>query len=250
MSDHVVTEPVDLPADVEDADEASPSLLQRYGLHLALLVAWTATLGSLFFSDVMGFLPCPLCWYQRICMYPLAVILPIGLLRRDRGVAAYVLALALIGISISSYHLMIERGFIQETTACKIGVSCAVRYINWFGFITIPLLAFTAFAIILLATSAVWRSAPLPAAEPAPLPWAAVLGIIAAVSLVFAALSWWYQASIPAEPHAALTAPQGLPAENQAAPALPQRAPAENQAALRERPLAPNSSSRKAFRHV
>jgi disulfide bond formation protein DsbB len=200
VSDQAMTEAQDLPAATDDPEAASASLLERYGLHLALLVAWIATLGSLFFSDVMGFLPCPLCWYQRICMYPLAVILPIGILRRDRGVAVYVLALALIGISISIYHLGIERGFIQETTACKVGVSCAVRYINWFGFITIPLLAFTAFAIILLATSAFWRGGLPPASDSAPRPWAAVLGIIVGVCLVFAALTWWFRA--PAAAHA------------------------------------------------
>ncbi len=205
--------PLDLPADADEALDEPASILARKGLYLALLAAWIATLGSLFFSEVMGFLPCPLCWYQRICMYPLAVILPIGLLRRDRGVSTYVLPLALIGISISSYHLLIERGFIQESNACKVGVSCAVRYINWFGFITIPLLAFIGFAIILLSTSAVWREAPSaapPAPEPAPRPWAPVLGIIVSVCLIFAALTWWYRASLPAHDTEGMAAPTAV----------------------------------------
>ena len=191
-----MSQPLDVPAGADDSFDEPASLLGTYGLHLALLAAWIATLGSLFFSEVMGFLPCPLCWYQRICMYPLAVILPIGLLRRDRGVATYVLPLAVIGITISSYHLLVERGFIEESRACKVGVSCAVRYINWFGFITIPLLAFTAFAIIILASSAVWRAQAVASASPetGQRPWRAVIGIIAAVVIAFALLTWLYRA--------------------------------------------------------
>ncbi len=176
-------------ADVhEGADAATSSLLERHGLSLALAAAWIATLGSLYFSEVRGYAPCPLCWYQRIMMYPLAIILPIGLVRRDRALPIYAMALAAAGWCISSYHLLIERGIISESSACKIGVSCSVRYINWFGFVTIPLLAWTAFMLIGLASSAVHRAGAIDDGKPGEHPWRTVLGIVGAVVVVFAVL--------------------------------------------------------------
>lgn len=173
--------------DGDDAPAAVPTWLERNGLHVALAVAWVATLGSLYFSEVRGYVPCPLCWYQRILMYPLAIILPLGLWWRDRAMPRYAIALAAAGWCISSYHLLIERGVIAESSACKIGVSCAVRYINWFGFVTIPLLAWTAFVLIVLGSSAVHRSGSLDDV-PADRPWRSVLGIVGTVGAVFAVL--------------------------------------------------------------
>jgi len=183
----------------ERIDE-SVSLLEAHGLYLALLAAWIATLGSLYFSEVMHFVPCRLCWFQRIFMYPLAILVPIGLLRRDRGLPVYVLPLAVSGIAVSSYHLLVERGFIRESTACRVTVSCALRWINWFGFITIPLLAFTAFAIIIFASSAVFR-APVPGDVPAATrPVRPVMAIIGAVVLAFTLLAWWQGWTAPPVP--------------------------------------------------
>jgi len=185
--------------DDEGLLDAPASLLETYGLHLALLVAWVATLGSLFFSEVMHFIPCRLCWFQRILMYPLALVVPIGLLRRDRGLPLYVLPLTALGILVSGYHLLVEHGVVRESTACQVGASCAIRWINWFGFVTIPLLAFTAFILITLASSAVLRAPAadtqaLGAGEPAaaPRPWVAVGAIIAAVCVFFALLTLWH----------------------------------------------------------
>lgn len=120
---------------------------------LPLFAAWTvslvATLGSLFFSEVMLLPPCVLCWYQRICMYPLAIITTVGLVSKDLGVAKYAWPLALIGLAVAGYHNLLYYHLIPESiTPCATGVSCTDRQIEWFGFITIPLLSLTAFCII------------------------------------------------------------------------------------------------------
>lgn len=105
--------------------------------------------GSLFFSEVMKLPPCLLCWYQRIAMYPLVLILPIGIISQDSKVRRYSLPLALIGFVIASYHVLLYYGVIPESIVpCTQGVSCTSRQIEWLGFITIPLLSFMAFTVI------------------------------------------------------------------------------------------------------
>ncbi len=114
-----------------------------------MLAAWTATLGSLYFSEVLKFVPCSLCWYQRIFMYPLSLILLIGLIRQDKGIFSYVLPFSLIGITLSTYHYLLQKTDLFTTsTVCDTGIPCTTTWINWFGFITIPFLALTAFLII------------------------------------------------------------------------------------------------------
>jgi disulfide bond formation protein DsbB len=118
-------------------------------LYAAWLVALAATLGSLFFGEVMGLPPCTLCWYQRICMYPLALLLPTGILLRDPRVAYYCLPLAGIGLGIAGYHNLLYYHVIPESLApCAEGVSCTTRQIEWLGFVTIPLLALVSFLAI------------------------------------------------------------------------------------------------------
>ncbi|MEH7119806.1 disulfide oxidoreductase [Neobacillus vireti] len=118
-----------------------------------LLLSWVAAiiaaLGSLYFSEVMHFIPCTLCWYQRIFMYPLAIILGIAFYRNDEGIYRYVLPLSIIGMLISGYHTLLQKlPYLQQFEMCTTGVPCSKDYINWLGFITIPLLAFVAFTII------------------------------------------------------------------------------------------------------
>lgn len=118
-------------------------------LFLAWIVALVATMGSLFFSEVMHLPPCLLCWYQRICMYPLAVIATVGLATGDRHVARYLWPLALVGLSVAVYHNLLYYHVVPESLApCTAGVSCTDVQIEWLGFITIPLLSLTAFCII------------------------------------------------------------------------------------------------------
>jgi disulfide bond formation protein DsbB len=116
--------------------------------HLALVAAWIATCGSLFFSEVLGWRPCVLCWYQRILMYPLAILLAIGIIRRDRGLHIYVLPFSIAGIGVSLYHYLLIKTDWLPPPACAVGIPCTVDYLNWFGFINIPFLALAAFLII------------------------------------------------------------------------------------------------------
>ncbi|TCI37673.1 MULTISPECIES: disulfide oxidoreductase [Exiguobacterium] len=127
------------------------SFLSRYGLYLAWLVALTATLGSLYFSEIREFVPCELCWIQRIFMYPLVFVLGMAVFTNDRQVKKYVLPLAIGGGMISLYHYLVQKvpGF-ADIKPCVEGVPCNVQYINWFGFVTIPFLALTAFTLITL----------------------------------------------------------------------------------------------------
>lgn len=123
--------------------------LQTNILYIALAQAIIATLGSLYFSEVMNLPPCVLCWYQRIAMYPLVAILAVGIIRKNRDIAMYVLPLSLIGLAISVYHNLLYWKIIPESiTPCMAGVSCTTKFFEWFGFITIPFLALTAFVVI------------------------------------------------------------------------------------------------------
>ncbi len=113
------------------------------------LIACVSTLGSLFFSEVMGFQPCVLCWYQRICMYPLVLILPAALFPFDRKVVRYAAPLALLGLLIAAFHLLLVAGYIPESIKpCVQGVPCSEVQVEWFGFVTIPLLSAVSFLLI------------------------------------------------------------------------------------------------------
>lgn len=118
---------------------------------LAFLVSLIATLGSLFFSEIMNFIPCSLCWYQRIFMYPLVFIFLINLLFPDDKIFKYSFPLVFIGWIIAIYHNLLMFKIIPENLSpCVQGIPCSVDYLNWFGFITIPLLSFFAYTIILI----------------------------------------------------------------------------------------------------
>jgi len=123
-------------------------LLGASSRHIALFAAWVAISGSLFFSEVLGWRPCVLCWYQRILMYPLAIVLGIGIIRRDRGLHLYVLPFSIAGMGVSLYHYLLIKTDWLPPPACAVDVPCTVDYLNWFGFINIPFLALTAFLII------------------------------------------------------------------------------------------------------
>jgi disulfide bond formation protein DsbB len=117
--------------------------------YLAWVVALLATVGSLFFSEVMGLPPCVLCWYQRVAMYPLVLIIAVGIAARDGRMRAYALPLALAGLSVSVYHNLLYYGFIPETlTPCSEGASCTERQIEWLGFVTIPLMGLASFVAV------------------------------------------------------------------------------------------------------
>jgi len=113
------------------------------------LIATSATLGALFFSEVMDLPPCLLCWYQRIFLFPLVLLLPVGLFPFDPKVVRYALPLSAVGGAIAVFHVLLTYGLIPERIRpCTQGVPCAQNQIEWFGFVSIPLLSLLAFCAI------------------------------------------------------------------------------------------------------
>lgn len=138
--------------------EPTGGFWEQYGAFFSFPVAVAATLGSLYYSEVAGFIPCTLCWYQRILMYPLVLLIPVGLILRDEYLPRYVLPLSTFGIVVSSYHYLTQWGLFAESAACRVGVPCSGRYVNHLGFITIPFMALTAFTLITIIMFFVWRA--------------------------------------------------------------------------------------------
>ncbi len=168
----------------------------------ALMVATTAMSGSLFFSQVLGWLPCEMCWYQRIAMYPLVALLFVGILRRDDKMFRYILPIAIIGAFISTYHILYQKTDWFPASPCELnsGVSCKGDYLNWLnGLITIPTLALIAFVLVILAGVASRLTGEVPevgdedepVASPPPFRqsraafWIRLGGALAAVGLAF-----------------------------------------------------------------
>ena len=125
------------------------SFLGKYSLYLAFLQAWVATIGSLYFSEVQKLEPCVLCWWQRIFMYPIIIILAVGMLRKDKNVVFYVLPMAIIGAAIAFYQYLLQFTPLAEVNpiVCTT-VSCEEIQVAYFGFITIPFLSFLGFVAI------------------------------------------------------------------------------------------------------
>ena len=120
--------------------------------HIALLAAMVATCGSLYFSQVLNWIPCELCWYQRILMYPLALILAVGIIRDDRGLHLYGLPLALTGMAVALYHYL-QVLKVLPPSPCQGAVPCSIDYLTPIltgplSFVKVPFLALVAFAIV------------------------------------------------------------------------------------------------------
>ncbi|ETT87487.1 disulfide oxidoreductase [Viridibacillus sp. FSL R5-0477] len=128
----------------------------------ALLFGWItsiiAMMGSLFFSEKMGFIPCTLCWYQRILMYPLVFFLGMAFYRNDKAIYKYVLPMSTFGMLLSGYHYALQKiPSMHEFSTCTNGVPCSGQYINWFGFVTIPFLSFIGFTLITISMLVLWK---------------------------------------------------------------------------------------------
>ena len=120
-------------------------------LFICFIIASVATLGSLFFSEIMNFIPCTMCWYQRIFMYPLVLIFLINLLYPDDKLFKYSMPLVATGLFFSIYHNLLMFDIIPESVVpCVSGVPCSTEYINWFGFVTIPLLSLIAYFMLFI----------------------------------------------------------------------------------------------------
>lgn len=124
-----------------------------HAVGFSFLVALTATLGSLFYSEIAGFEPCKLCWFQRIFMYPMAVILGIAWWKEDKKIFRYTTALSIVGAFIAAYHYLLQIGAAPSLIPCSTvgySVSCTQTFTMTFGYITIPLMSLTAFLMIFL----------------------------------------------------------------------------------------------------
>jgi disulfide bond formation protein DsbB len=132
-----------------DGLDAMRERLSPWALPAAAIVALLAMGGSLYFSEIAHYTPCVLCWYQRIAMYPLVLLLGIAAFRRDIGIRIYAIPLAAIGAVISTYHYLLEWGIVPDSGACVVGVPCTQVWFRQFGFISLPFLALTAFLLII-----------------------------------------------------------------------------------------------------
>ncbi|WP_416358067.1 disulfide bond formation protein B [Aureimonas phyllosphaerae] len=131
-----------------DGSSLHPDLVR---LHAAWVVALVATLGALFVGEIMGQAPCVLCWYQRIAMFPLAILLGVAAFRGDRGVRVYALPLALAGLAIAAFHGLLYAGIVSEAIEpCGAGPSCASADMTILGGLPLPFLSLAAFVAITL----------------------------------------------------------------------------------------------------
>jgi disulfide bond formation protein DsbB len=137
--------------------------LSQHGLTLAFCVAAVAMAGSLYFSEVAHFVPCRLCWYQRTAMYPLVPILGLAAWRGDHHIRPYVGLVAALGGTISVYHVLLEHFPSLETGACEASNPCTIVWVRRLGYVTIPTMALSAFALIV---TLMVLSRPAPAGAP------------------------------------------------------------------------------------
>lgn len=131
-------------------------ILDQHAQKLMLAVALAATLGSLYYSEVVEFIPCEFCWYQRILMYPIAILLLVALFTRSRLDPKYIVVLAAIGLPVAIYHFQLQL-FPEQSTVCTGVISCTDRNVEQFGFVSIPFMAGAGFLSILLLQFAEWR---------------------------------------------------------------------------------------------
>jgi len=122
--------------------------LERHVIGWAWAVSFIAMTGSLYLSEIAHLLPCSLCWYQRIVMYPLVLVLGVGVLRGDLGVWRFAIPLPVVGFLIAAYHVTIQWMPNLDVGTCAVGAPCTGRYVAVFGFVSIPTMAGAAFLLI------------------------------------------------------------------------------------------------------
>lgn len=136
------------------------SAFVKNALAFSFIAAALATLGSLFYSEIAGYEPCKLCWFQRIFMYPQVIVLGLAWLKKDYGVVLYSLALSIIGALLAGYHYLLQIGLVPSGNCSAVGysVSCSKRFVMQFGYITIPMMALTVFSLIVVSMIILKRS--------------------------------------------------------------------------------------------
>jgi disulfide bond formation protein DsbB len=133
--------------------------IRRYSVYIAWAVSLVATLGSLYYSQVAGLIPCTFCWYQRIAMYPLVLIIGAGILKRDSGVKAYALPLSIAGAAVGVYQVLLQQGWVKDIEACSAIANCAVKRAVLFHSVTIPMMSLLAW-ILIVTTLAIYKQDP------------------------------------------------------------------------------------------
>ncbi len=133
------------------------ALVHRFALEITGVVASAATIGSLYFSEVADFIPCKLCWYQRIAMYPMAVLLVMAAVRRDRDMLRYVRVISIMGVAVSAYHVWIQ-WFPEKSNFCEFDNPCSARWVEAYGSVTIPQMAGLSFVLIIVTATIGLRS--------------------------------------------------------------------------------------------
>jgi len=132
-------------------DKSPFEFLRGTTMWLAGIVALGATLGSLYLSEIVHLIPCKFCWYQRIAMYPIALVALLAAWRKDASARLYIVALAVIGSGVAIWHRAMQQWPSLDSGACAaVGPPCSAPYIKQFGFVTIPYMALSAFLLILV----------------------------------------------------------------------------------------------------
>ncbi len=134
--------------------------LRNNSILFGLIVSLTATLGSLFYSEIMNYTPCVLCWYQRIFMYPQVFIFALALWKKDRRIFPYSILLSIIGVLIAAYHYILQVGFVENSFVCDVvgySAACTETFFTNIGYITIPMMALTAFVLLVILGLSVRR---------------------------------------------------------------------------------------------
>ena len=127
------------------------------GLWIICMITTGAMVGSLYFSEKVGFAPCKLCWYQRIAMYSIAIISFVAALRNDKNIVRYTIVLAPIGLVVSTYHYLLEWFPTLETNVCSLDVPCTAVWFRELGFVTLCFMAGCAFITVIAVSLAIMR---------------------------------------------------------------------------------------------
>ncbi|MFP4229814.1 MAG: disulfide oxidoreductase [Candidatus Nanohaloarchaea archaeon] len=136
---------------IENYGLKASKVLKKYYREASLLIVSAATFGSLYFSEVLGWEPCRLCWYQRTLMYPLVFVAGVAVILEKDDVRDYILPLTLTGSGLSLYHYVVQRIEAFQSVGCSVTqVSCETQYTYFFDYITVPMMAFTAFTTVFL----------------------------------------------------------------------------------------------------
>ncbi|CAB4659587.1 unannotated protein [freshwater metagenome] len=135
------------------------------GLWIMCAITTGAMVGSLYFSESVGYAPCKLCWYQRIAIYSIVIITFVAALRRDKSIAVYSLVLACVGLLVSTYHYLLEWFPQLESNVCSVDVPCTTVWFRELGFVTLCFMAGSAFITVITISLTLMRESRVSASQ-------------------------------------------------------------------------------------